>query len=202
MKKRTVQSVVVGIAAAILAGLSLADSQGEEESLSVKDIVELTQYQATAGAERRDLYGMSITAVVPRGVMEDITQRYLRSVHREDGGLHHQVVMEVAYMGGWRYYRGAQLLGVDPLPFDALERRMARCTSAFLKCDHRERVMAEVTRQQLDQALEVGLYVNFESKAPGRDFMAYFPPAYVKAYLIKLDGKGAVTPNAFALAAQ
>lgn len=202
MKKLTVWSVVVGLVATTLSTVSLAEKPTGKASLDVKEIVELTQYQATTGGDRRDLYGMSITAVVHRGVMEDVTQRYIRSVHREDGGVHHQVVMEVAYMGGWRYYRGAQLLGVDSLPFDALERRMARCTSAFLKCDHRERVMAEVTRQQLEQARSVGLYVNFESKAPGRDFMAYFPPAYVEAYLIKLDGRGAVTPNAFALAAQ
>lgn len=190
-------AAVCCLALVLGAGAAWAD---DRQILDVDDIMDRSHYVSVGNAGSADLYGMTLGAVKSRGVVEDYIQHYIRNTHDEKGAGHHQVVMEVAYVGSRRFYRRAQLEGDQALPFGTLERRMSRCTSAFLKCDHRERVMAEVTRQQLEQALEKGLYVNFESKLRGRDTAVYFPPVYIEAYLTQLDGRGAVRPSALALA--
>lgn len=174
---------------------------GPQQQLTVDDIVELTRYNQAGADGEPSLRGMSITTRTPKGGVDDLSQRYIRSVVDDEGRTHHQVLLQVRYVGGWRFYRSARLLlEIDDLPFNAEERRFSRCTSAFLNCDHREVVTAEITRMQLEEALGRGLDVRFETKKPGEDTLVHFPAAYIKAYLIKLDGKEAVKPHGFAMA--
>ncbi|WP_339677461.1 hypothetical protein [uncultured Zhongshania sp.] len=180
---------------ALLASWFGVSAQAENQNvLTVKDMVELTRYEQVGAGRDTVLRGMSITKRIPRGWVDDFSERYLRTIVDDDGVTRHQVLLEMQYVGGWRYYRAATLADGQQLRFKAEERKFSRCSSAFLKCDQREIVTADLSREQLKEAMNKGLVVYFEAKKPGRDTVARFPAAYVLAYLIKLDGDDSVLP--------
>ncbi|MEX1668572.1 hypothetical protein AB4876_06595 [Zhongshania guokunii] len=175
------------------AWVSVAAYAESQDVLSVADIVALTKYEQVGVDKERVLRGMSIAKRVPIGWVDDYSQRYIRTITDDQGVARHQVLLEMRYMGGWRFYRAASL-GGQALPFNTEERRFSRCSSTYLECVQQEIVTAELSRQQLDDAMASGLAVRFEAKKPGRDTVAVFPAAYVMAYLIKLDG-GQLPPS-------
>lgn len=174
--------------------LSMAAQADGADVLTVKEMVELTQYHRVGADGDPVLRGMSITKRIPKGWVDDFSERYIRTIVDDEGITRHQVLLEMRYVGGWRYYRAATLADGQQLTFNAEERRFSRCSSAFLKCDQREVVTADLSHDQLKDAMTNGLAVYFDAKKPGRDTVAQFPPAYVLAYLIKLDGEDAVLP--------
>jgi hypothetical protein len=181
------------IVALLASCISLPSHAEAKQGLTVEDIIALTQYERIGADREPVLRGMKITKKTPIGWVDNFSQRYIRTIADDEGVARHQVFFETRYVGGWRFYRGASL-GGQALPFETVERRFSRCSSAFLKCGQHEVVTAELSRKQLEDGMETGLAVNFEAKKPGTDSVATFPPAYIMAYLIKLDG-GQVLPS-------
>ena len=182
--------LVIALLGACVSALAQAQAK---QVLTVQELVALTQYHELGADKKPVLRGMKISKRIPIGWADNFSHRYIRTIVDDVGIAHHQVLLEMQYMGGWRFYRAATLNG-QTLPFNTEERRFTRCTREYLECGQQEIVSAELSRQQLERASQTGLVVNFEAKKPGGNIDAVFPAAYVKAYLIKLNG-GKLPPS-------